>query len=308
MLQFDKSGFWGERTNMHKKKMTNITPYFYIAPITAILVGFVIVSVIISIVLSFTRYNIMTPPVYYGVKNYVRLLTDAKFLKALKNTLKLMIMIVPLQTILAIVISTFLVSNRHMLIGKIANSVIFIPVLCSNAVTGVVWKEMLNGKIPVIEKFFSFFGIKASMLLGDAKTVLAVVAAVAIWKSMGYYVVIYSSGLMGISDTYYEAAKVDGAGTLRRFFGITLPMLKPTIILALFLSITSSLLCFDLIYTMTGGGPNNASTTLVVYAYNLCFGSSAAGYAMALSNVLFLVILIIAMLQRGFMKREASEI
>ena len=157
MLQFDKSGFWGERTNMHKKKMTNITPYFYIAPITAILVGFVIVSVIISIVLSFTRYNIMTPPVYYGVKNYVRLLTDAKFLKALKNTLKLMIMIVPLQTILAIVISTFLVSNRHMLIGKIANSVIFIPVLCSNAVTGVVWKEMLNGKIPVIEKFFSFF-------------------------------------------------------------------------------------------------------------------------------------------------------
>ena len=191
----------------------------------------------------------MTPPVSYGIKNYVRLLSDAKFLKALKNTLKLMVMIVPLQTVLAIVISTFLVSNRDMLIGKIANSVIFIPVLCSNAVTGVIWR-----------------------------------------------------------DTYYEAAKVDGAGAMRRFFGITLPMLKPTIILALFLSITSSLQCFDLIYTLTGGGPNNASTTLVVYAYTLCFGAGSAGYAMAISNVLFLVILIIAMLQRGMIRRDASEI
>lgn len=250
----------------------------------------------------------MTPPVFYGIKNYVRLLSDVKFLKALKNTLKLMVMIVPLQTVLAIVISTFLVSNRDMLIGKIANSVIFIPVLCSNAVTGVIWREMLNGKFPVVEKFFHLFGIEPSMLIGDAKTALAVVAAVAIWKSMGYYVVIYSSGLMGISDTYYEAAKVDGAGAMRRFFGITLPMLKPTIILALFLSITSSLQCFDLIYTLTGGGPNNASTTLVVYAYTLCFGAGSAGYAMAISNVLFLVILIIAMLQRGMIRRDASEI
>ena len=293
---------------MNKKKIQKLTPYCYIAPITLILVTFVIVSVIISIVLSFTRYNIMTPPVFYGIKNYARLLTDAKFLKALKNTLKLMVMIVPLQTVLAIVISTFLVSNRDMLIGKIANSVIFIPVLWSNAVTGVIWREMLNGKFPVVEKFFHLFGIEPSMLIGDAKTALAVVAAVAIWKSMGYYVVIYSSGLMGISDTYYEAAKVDGAGTMRRFFGITLPMLKPTIILALFLSITSSLQCFDLIYTLTGGGPNNASTTLVVYAYTLCFGAGSAGYAMAISNVLFLVILIIAMLQRGMIRREASEI
>lgn len=116
-------------------------------------------------------------------------------------------------------------------------------------------------------------------------------------------------GLLGISESFYEAAKVDGAGTVTRFFRITLPMLKPTIILAVFLSITSSLQCFDLIYTMTGGGPNNASTTLVIYAYSLCFaGSSSAGYAMAVSNILFVVILVIAMLQRGMMKREASEI
>ena len=281
---------------MNKKKIANLAPYGYITPITVILVGFVIVSVIISIVLSFTRYNIMTPPTFYGLKNYERLVTDTKFMKALFNTLKLMVMIVPLQMILSLIVSVFLVSHRHMLIGKIANSVIFIPVLCSNAATGVIWRELLNGKIPAVETFFGLFGIKASMLLGNAKTALAVVAAVAIWKMLGYYVVIYSSGLLGISESFYEAAKVDGAGTV-------------TIILAVFLSITSSLQCFDLIYTMTGGGPNNASTTLVIYAYSLCFaGSSSAGYAMAVSNILFVVILVIAMLQRGMMKREASEI
>ena len=278
---------------MNKKKIANLAPYGYITPITVILIGFVIVSVIISIVLSFTRYNIMTPPTFYGLKNYERLVTDTKFMKALFNTLKLMVMIVPLQMILSLIVSVFLVSHRHMLIGKIANSVIFIPVLCSNAATGVIWRELLNGKIPAVETFFGLFGIKASMLLGNAKTALAVVAAVAIWKMLGYYVVIYSSGLLGISESFYEAAKVDGAGTVTRFF----------------LSITSSLQCFELIYTMTGGGPNNASTTLVIYAYSLCFaGSSSAGYAMAVSNILFVVILVIAMLQRGMMKREASEV
>ena len=291
---------------MNKKKIANLAPYGYITPITVILIGFVIVSVIISIVLSFTRYNIMTPPTFYGLKNYERLVTDTKFMKALFNTLKLMVMIVPLQMILSLIVSVFLVSHRHMLIGKIANSVIFIPVLCSNAATGVIWRELLNGKIPAVETFFGLFGVKASMLLGNAKTALAVLYVV---FYMPMNVLLYSGYLTNIPMALEEAAKVDGAGTVTRFFRITLPMLKPTIILAVFLSITSSLQCFDLIYTMTGGGPNNASTTLVIYAYSLCFaGSSSAGYAMAVSNILFVVILVIAMLQRGMMKREASEI
>ncbi len=295
---------------MEKKKRSikKIEPYCYILPIALILITFVIGSVIVSIVLGFTKYNIMSEPVFRGFENYTKLMSDSKFIKALKNTIKLMLMIVPLQTILSIVVATFLVANRKKFLGKLANSIIFIPVLCSNAVVGVVWRELLNGKLPIIEKFFGLFGIKPSMLLGDAKTALTVVAMVAVWKTLGYYVVIYSSGLLGISDSFYEAAKVDGASKTKSFFMITLPMLKPTIIMGVFLSITSSLQCFDLIFTLTGGGPNNASTTLVVYAYSKCFGSGSAGYAMAISNVLFIVILIVALLQRGMIKREASEI
>lgn len=230
---------------MEKRKtgIKNVAPYAYITPITLILVTFVIGSVIISVVLGFTKYNIMTEPVFSGLDNYKRLLTDSKFIKALKNTLELIVIIVPLQTVSGILVSSFLVVNRKKVLGKLANCIVFIPVLCADAVAGVVWREFLNGKLPVVEHFFGLFGIEPSMLLGDAKKALIVVGLVAVWKYMGYYVVIYSSGLLSISDTYYEAAKVDGAGRIRCFFSITLPMLKPTIILAVFLSLTNSLRC-----------------------------------------------------------------
>lgn len=296
------------RTEKKKYGAAKVAPYCYIAPITGILVLFVIGSVIGSIILGFTKYNIMTEPVFIGSKNYVRLMSDQKFTKALKNTLELMVLIVPLQTILSIGISVFLTANRKRFLGRLANSVIFIPVICAPAVTGVVWRELLNGKLEIVEHFFGLFKIQPSMLLGSAKTALITVGMVAIWKWMGYYVVIYTSGLLSIPAAYHEAAKMDGAGAVRRFFSITLPLLRPTIILGVFLSTTNSLQCFDLIFNLTGGGPNNASTTLVVYAYSKCFSAGAAGYAMAISNVLFLVILAVALLQHKMMKREASEI
>lgn len=295
---------------MERKKagIRRILPYGYIAPITLILTVFVVGSVMISLVLGFTKYNIITEPVFQGMANYVRLMSDSKFLKALKNTLELIVLIVPLQMVTGIFISVFLVANRKKVLGRIANGVIFIPVLCADAVVGVIWREMLNGKIPAIEHIFGVFGIEPSMLLGSSETALTVVALIAVWKYTGYYTVIFSSGLLVISNTYYEAAKVDGAGKIRSFFSITLPILKPTIILAVFLSLTNALRCFDLIFNLTGGGPNNATTTLVLYAYSSCFGSSRAGYAMAISNMLFVVVLVIILMQKRMMRRETSEI
>lgn len=290
------------------ENMKRFTPYGYITPIIVLLLLFVVCSVVISIVLGFTKYNIINPPVFKGLDNYARLISDPKFLKSLKNTIKLMLVIVPLQTVLGIVLAVFLVSNRKRVLGRIANSVIFIPFLCSGAVVGVVWKEFLNGGNQALEAFFGLFHVNPAMFLGDAATALVTVGLIAVWKDIGYYAVIYSSGLLSISDTYYEAAKVDGAGVVKRFFTITLPLLKPTIILVFFLSVTTSFKILDLIITMTGGGPNNASTTLVLYAYTLCFRGGNAGFAMAISNVLLLITMGFALLQRRWIRKEASEI
>ena len=292
-----------------KTGIKKIEPYLYITPITLILVLFVVGSVLISITLAFTKYNIITPPDFRGIDNYTRLLDDSKFIKALGNTLKLLIYIVPLQMVSGILMAVFLQANRKRVLGKIANCVIFIPFLCSNAVVGVVWRQLLNGKIPPVEWLFGLFGVEPSMLLGDAETALFVVAMVAVWKWMGYYTVIYLSGLMSIPETCYAAAKVAGAGKLRCFFSITLPMMKPTIILTLFLCVTTALRNFELIFNLTGGGPNNATTDLVMYAYTLCFRSgSSAGYAMAVSNVLFVIVLIIGLMQQRLLRRETSEL
>lgn len=291
-----------------KADIRKIEPYLYVTPITLILLTFVIGSVIISVLLGFCKYNIITPPQFRGLGNYTKLLDDSKFIKAFWNTLKLELYIVPLQMVIGLLMAVFLLANRKSVLGKIANCVIFIPFLCSNAVVGVVWRELLNGKFPLVEWFFGLFGLQPSMLLGDSGKALFVVAGVAIWRWMGYYTVIFLSGLMSISKTYYEAAKVDGAGKVKSFFLITIPMLKPTIIMALFLSITTAMRNFELIFNLTGGGPNNATTDLVMYSYTLCFKSNNAGYAMAVSNVLFVIVLVVALFQKRLLKRESSEL
>lgn len=291
-----------------KTELRKIEPYLYITPITLILLVFVVGSVIISVLLGFCKYNIITPAQFRGLSNYTKLLDDSKFIKAFWNTVKLELYIVPLQMVTGLLMAVFLLANRKKLLGKLASCVIFIPFLCSNAVVGVVWRELLNGKFPPVEWFFGLFGLQPSMLLGDSQKALFVVAGVAIWRWMGYYTVIFLSGLMSISNTYYEAAKVDGAGTIRRFFSITIPMLKPTLIMALFLSITNAMRNFELIFNLTGGGPNNATTDLVMYAYTLCFKSNSAGYAMAVSNVLFVLVMVAALFQKRLLKRETSEL
>ena len=293
---------------MRKKKLQVFAAYGYIAPIALILIVFLGVSVTMSIILSFTKYNILTPPQFNGLDNYTRMLTDKKFMKALINTLKIMIYVVPLQTVTAIGVGVLIAARKNTWLGKLANIVIFIPVLSSNAVVGTIWKAILNGHVGVVEKIFAVFGIDCSMLLGDAATALLTVAMVSVWKNMGYYAVLYISALMSIPDSYYEAAKVDGAGRWARFRYITLPMLKPTTIMTIFLGITTSLQCFDIIYNLTGGGPAMGTTTLVFYAYDLCYKSARAGYAMSVSNMLFVLILITAVAQRKLMKREVSEI
>ena len=280
-----------------RKFLSTIAPYGYVMPISLILLTFVVGSVVISLAFSFTKYNLLQDPEFIQFDNYKRMLTDPKMHMAVANTLKVMVMVVPLQVVLSVLFAVLVASRKHTLIGKICKAAIFIPVISSNAVVGTVWKTML-----------ALFGIDTGMLLGSSTTAIVTVAMIMVWKSFGYYMVLNLSTLMSIPDSYYEAAKVDGGGRLQRLIYITLPLMKPAIIMDVFLSVVSSLQSFDLIYTMTGGGPANSTTTMVLYAYNLTFKTGKAGYAMAVSNVLFLVVLAVMILQKGFMKREASEI
>ncbi len=292
-----------------KKKtgLSVITPYLYIMPISLILLTFVAGSLIIAIYFSFTKYNIITPATFNGLYNYKKLLGDSKLRVCIINTLKIALIVVPTQIICSTLFAVLIASKQKTLLGKLAKAALFIPVLSSSAVIGTVWKALLNGGSPVTMKLFGIFGINPTLLLGSSKTAIVTLSLLIVWKGMGYYMIITLSALMSIPNSYYEAARVDGASSWVQLKSITLPLLKPTIIMNTFLATISSMQVFDMAYTLTGGGPSMSTTTLVMYAYDLTFKNAKAGYAMTVSNVLMILILIIILFQQRFIRRDASE-
>lgn len=293
---------------MQKKKgLSVLMPYLYIAPIAMILLTFVAGSLVLAIYFSFTKYNIITPAEFNGLFNYQKLFRDSTLKQCIVNTVKIAVAIVPLEVTISTFFAILLSSRKDTLVGRFSKAAFFIPYLSSGAVVGTVWSVLLNSGAPAIKAFFGIFGIDPTMLLGSSETAYLTVAGIVIWKDFGYYMIITLSSLNSISDTYYEAAKVDGANSWQILTKITLPLLKPTIAMNTFLSSIIAMQIFDLIYTLTGGGPSRSTTTLAMYAYQLTFKGSKAGYAMAVSNVLMLIVLVIVGFQQRFIKRDAAE-
>ena len=285
-----------------------MVPYAYIFPIVSILFVFVGLSLLLGIVYGCTKYNLIAEPRWIGLANYKKMLVDKKLYQVLWNTLCMVVLVVCLQMSASISLALLLAKRRNTRLGKLAKAAIFIPVLSSNAVVGTVWKAILNGNSPVVDSVFGFFHIEHTMLLGSSKTALITVVCIFVWKNLGYYVILTLAARLSISEQYYEAAKMDGANAFCLLKCMTLPMLKPTILLNTCLSIASGIQMFDLVYTLTGGGPSMSTTTIVMYLYNLTFKNGKAGYAMAVSNLLFLLIIGIMIMQRGAMKKEVSEL
>ncbi len=295
---------------MKKKKniLSVLSPYAYITPISLILLTFVAGSLIIAVCFSFTKYNIITLAKFNGLFNYQKLLRDDKLKLCILNTVKITVMAVPLQIIISTALAALIASRKDTFLGKFAKAALFIPVLSSSAVVGTVWKAILNGGHPAVSFLFSLFGIDPTMLLGSSTTAIITLSMIIVWKSMGYYMIITLSSLMSIPDNYYEAARADGANSWYIFCQITIPLLKPTLILNTFLAVISSMQVFEIAYITTGGGPSMSTTTMVMYAYQLTFKGGKAGYAMTVSNVLMLMVLVVVLFQQRFMRREASEI
>lgn len=282
-------------------------PYVYILPVGLTLLAFTVIPLFMSIGLSFTSYNILNPPVFNGLYNYRKLLRDPIIRDAIRNTLLYALMVVPTQTVISLILAWVVVGKGDRFPSRFARAAFFIPFLTASSIIGVVWKALLTSDITAVDQFFALFGLKANMLLGSSATALATLAGIAVWKDIGYYMIFYVAGLMDIPQTYYEAARVDGAGRWKEFFRITLPLVKPTTILVSFLGLANSFRVFDLVYNLTGGGPGTATTNLGMYAYDLSFGSNNAGYAMAVCNVLLVIVALISIVQRRAVNRRSSE-
>lgn len=292
---------------MSRKKKEALQGIIYVLPSFILIMAFCIIPIFMSGYFSFTSYNIMTPPKFVGLENYEKVFQDGYVADAAKNTLLYVLMTVPAQTILSLVFAAFLAYKMQNKTGGFLRSVMFIPVIASAVTAGTICRIILNTEGGLLNNILNFFHLDSVNWLGSTKTALISICIVAVWKNVGYFLVIYYAGIMGISKDLYEAAKVDGATSIQQFFKITLPMLKPITYLVVTLGIIWSFQVFDLAYLMTGGGPGRATVTLVMGIYNAAFKQYKMGYACAMAMLLLLIVVIINVIENLFFKERKGK-
>jgi multiple sugar transport system permease protein len=242
--------------------------------------------------MSFTDWNIMSVPRWVGFSNYAELFSDPAFYEILKNTFEFSLIYVSGVMVFGLLLAVLV--NSKVKGVRFFRTSFFTPVVTSAVAVGIVWGWILSPKYGVLNYILeNWFHITPPSWLGDAKWALPTVAFVQTWKMMGYYMIIFLAGLQSIPQQLYEAARIDGASRSQAFWRITLPLLSPTTFFAFTIAIIDSFRNFSIIYTMTQGGPQFASTTLVYAIYLNAFVFYRMGYASAMAYVLLLIVALI---------------
>ena len=286
---------------MEKKAMSplqrrqNRLGYTYIMPWIIGFLAFTLIPMIFSLVLSFSEWNIVTglsTIEFVGLDNYKAMLADRKFWKALEVTFKYCLMAIPLKQMTALLIALLLSMKIPFL--RFFRSVFYLPNIIPGIAISMIMMQILaqNG---LLNQGLALFGITGPAWLQSPQTSLFGLVLLSLW-TFGNSMIIYLSGILGVSQDLYEAANIDGAGAVRKFFRITLPMISPTIFFNVVMEIIGSFQYFDQAYVMTEGGPLNSTLFYNLYLYTTAYRDYRMGYAAALAWVMFLIILVFTLL------------
>ena len=267
--------------------------YIFISPAVLGLLLFSVGPMIASLWLSFTSYDMLSSPVWVGTQNYRELIADPIFLKSLSVTLIYGVVSVPATMILALILALML--NAKLPALKFFRSAYYLPSVISGVAIAMLWKWMFNGQYGLINAALATIGIHGPSWLTDEHWALRALIFMSLW-GFGGTMLIYLAGLQGIPKELYEAAKVDGASTIRQHLHVTVPMLSSVTLFNLIMGIISSLQVFAEPFVLTQGGPNNSTLLLSVYLYQNAFQYLKMGYASAIAWVAFGVILIFTLL------------
>lgn len=289
---------------MNKTKKESLFYFCLLIPAMALFVTFFIIPVIQSFWLSFTdSYGMKSTYDFVGFTNYKEAFADSSFTKTIKNTLYYTLIAVIPGNILSIMLAFFLDSKMR---GKsIYRTLFFIPNIMSLLVVGYIWCFVYTKVLPEVSNMLTGH---STAILGNKQLVIPALAIVGIWNAAGYYMVIYIAALQGISEDLIEAARIDGASTFKIIRYIKLPMLTPTIMTCLILSVAAHMKVFELPYTMTSGGPVGASSTMVYKIYTTAFNADRNGYASTQSIILFVIIAAISFILNYIMKKKEGRL
>ena len=296
------------------KKYSVFWPVVFIAPFIIFFFTFNLFPIIYSFFLSFTDWNGIGEKVFVGLDNYIRIFTkDTTFLKSLWNTLYIMVLGFPISVFLGLLIAAFLSNLKKF--RNLFQTINFLPYITTPVAIGLIFTFLFDWNTGIINRIIEFFGGEGINWLGNAKFAPVVIGIMIIWKCTGYYMALYLAGITSISTDIYEAAKVDGAGTVKTFFKITMHLLKP---ITIFITITSLIyalqlfdepnLMFNVSTTSIIGGPDRSCLTMVWNFYDVAFGSTARlGYGSAVSSTLFIIIVAASLIGMRFMNRKEEN-
>ncbi|MCM3693778.1 carbohydrate ABC transporter permease [Neobacillus niacini] len=281
----------------------NLTGYLFIAPQLLLFLVFVVYPIIEGIRLSLYRINYQSET-FIGFENYNRLFADPVFVKSTINTVVFVVFIVALTVIFALFVSSAIFDKNAKYVSFIRGSY-YIPVMVSMVVMSMVWSFLLNpanGLIPYAARQLELTSVN---FLGDTNLVLPVIIFVTFATNVGSAIILYVASMIGVPKDIFEAAEIDGASRLEIIFKILIPMVKPTTIYIIIMNIIAVLKIFVVIQLLTGGGPNNASTTLMYFLYNNAFKYNQLGTASAVGVIMFLIALVLSIPQlRAMFKKD----
>jgi alpha-1,4-digalacturonate transport system permease protein len=267
-------------------------PYFFLIPNMLIFGVFVLFPALYNFGLSFFTGNSISEARFVGLENYEKLLTSEDlFWRAVQNTFTFVSVEVIATVLLALGIAVLL--NRKVRFRAFFRSAFFYPVLLSPVVVALIWKWVLQHQYGVLNAGLAAFGMNKIPWLLNSQWAMTWTIAITLWASIGFYALILLAGLQAIPGVLYEAAAIDGANETEQFFNITLPMLSPTLLVVVILSLIRAFQSFDLIYVLTNGGPGTSTLMLVQYIFRTMFEFKQFGLAAAASFLLAMVLLIL---------------
>ncbi|MFH1305210.1 MAG: sugar ABC transporter permease [Candidatus Omnitrophota bacterium] len=292
---------------LNKQKVS----YLFIALPAALFFVFQLAPVFISFLWSFTRYDVVHAPSFVGLANYKEILFgDPLFWTAIWNTTVYVIGVVPIGICLSLILAVAI--DQKIKFKNFFKSIFFLPTVTAIVAVSVIWKWLYAGeKYGLFNYFILKMGFQPVDWLASPTWTLPSIMIMSIWAGVGYNMILFLAGLQTIPQVMYEAAEIDGAGFWKKFFHVTLPLLRPTIVFVTMMSFIFSFQVFEQVYIMTGGmggigGVLNSGLTIVAYLYDKGFQKFQMGYASALAYIIFMLIFVLTMINKRLMKSNVE--
>ena len=289
---------------MTKKRLQRLI-WFYV-PAVVLMILFIAYPLGNAIYLSFFKWNgYSVKKDFIGVQNYISMFNDKTFVSSLRNTLLYGFVCTFLQQVIGLAMAVFL--NTKFKGRGIARTVIYMPAMVSGLVMGYIMYFFFQTKGGVMNDILSSMGLATVDWLGNGNTAIAVIIFINTWQFVGVSMVIYLAGIQGVSQSYIEAATVDGANAWQRFRFITLPLLQPALASSIIYNLIGGLKLYDVIIALTDGGPAKKTHSLATYIANRYFDAERAGYAAAIGVFSFVMIMVISMIVNGYFRKKEVD-